>query len=141
MALIHNFLVLEKKYRDDMEPLILDYFNGSREFVTSYIQVDDDLILLTQDTFNRFKTVWPNDELMEGLAYYGHTVIEHDEVLIVKEVFEEWKSLFMLGDLVVTSLDEDLVLSCDEVIHTFEILTKMCEKAISGEYFILHLGI
>lgn len=152
MTLTHDFFLLNQRYRKDIHKLITSYQFDLITICEEQIKVNDDFIVYIEDTLKFFKTVWPTDEVMDGLAYCGYSIIDTEQIAIAKKVFEGWKSLFLVApqEFIMNGCYieeegyqgyEQLNWKQTDVIHTLDLLIDLCEQALSSGYFILHCGI
>lgn len=139
MGLTHKFAILSK---DSDESIISPDMDS--------IFISDIIIEYIGDSLKWVHTSWNGKKVQEGISYYGYSFIEGDEVEKFKNIITQWKELFFIapkefyltGDFLP---DEDRysknLVKRNEIIGVLESCINMCEKAMDGEYKILHNGI
>lgn len=131
-----------------------DYINAPEGLV-----VDDGLVLYMMDTLRWIPSINPSNpkELGGyGLNYYGPTVIHRGGARKAARILRLWASLLQEGpsELELTGsyeFDGDdpadmgryemITLSRESVVKTINDIAILAEAAISGNFFVLHIGI
>lgn len=148
----HEFMLLTEKngtYADYMQ-----HFNDPKA-----LTVNDDLVLYMMDTMRWIPSINPsnpNEWSGFGLNYYGPTVINRTGAGKAARIFRLWVSMFQEGpsELKLTGtyewLEDDhstigrfpkIKLSRDSVIKTVNDLAALAETAVSGQFYVLHMGV
>lgn len=154
----HDFLLIKKNYKD-FDNIYQNYFNGGikelKEILFGFVKISDDLILYMLDSLNFIKTTWPTGQLMSGIAYTGRSIIEGKEIEKLKRIIEGWKGIFNEAPekFEITGLYtyengnsddgyyEKILLEKGELLSSLNNLIELLDKAILGDYYILHCGI
>lgn len=149
---IHDFLMLPE-VNDDYSGY-LNHFNHPGS-----LQLDDDIVLYMLDTLKWVPTVNPanpSEWCGFGLNYHGPTVINQTGASKAAKLFRLWSSLLQEGpeNLELSGLfdftDNDptrlsgrpmFTASRELVVKTLIEIANIAEKASSGRYYLLHLGI
>ena len=102
------------------------------------------------DSLKWIQTTWNGKKVKMGISYYGFSVIEGEEIVKIKNIIIQWKSLFCLspdifyltGEFLPMEgkYDQNLIIK-KEVIEILNLFIDLCEKAVAIEGKILHNGI
>jgi hypothetical protein len=148
----HEFLLLPEK--DDGYSGYMGHFNGPNA-----LKLDDDIVLYMMDTLRWIPSINPanpNQWSGSGLNYYGPTVINKTGAGKAARLLRLWAALLQEGPdaLELTGLFEQVegdlstsgkyaVIAAprDELVKTLTDIADFAEKATSGRYYLLHLGI
>lgn len=152
MPLVHDFFLLNQKYRKDIHKLMMSYQFDLSAVCEDHIKIDDDFIVYIEDTLKFFKTVGPTDEVIDGIAYCGYSIIDIVQIETAKKVFKGWKSLFLVApqEFIINGCYikdgdyqgyEQLSWKRTDIIYKLDLLIDLCEQALTNGHFILHWGI
>lgn len=92
---LHDFYLLPKGEIPETDIGVFIY--SIKELAIRHIEVDDDLILYINDTFNWVPTKnnpFSKRPIEMGLDYYGMTIIDENSVNILKSILNGWRALF-----------------------------------------------
>jgi hypothetical protein len=139
-----------------------DYMGISKTSSIELLKLSDDFVWYIHDTLLWIPSINPanpQEWIGYGLNLYGPTIITKDGSETAKQIFGAWATLFMHGpkNLVLrgawvepmnygddTSEErgyDTLLLDRDELVSRIKTLQIFADKAGSGEFFILHLGV
>ena len=137
MALVHDFFVIA-----DLNDLVdihnqLD-FNKLRQ--CRHISINDDIIIFISKTLKWFMSEnYTKTKTIEGLFYYGISLIEYDNLNIFLKIIILWKELFELAP------ERNIILQFDYdkkyILQQIEVLIELLEYAIENDRIVLHCGI
>lgn len=139
MGLVHQFAIIPK---ESSENIIKSNMES--------ISISDVIIQYIGDSLKWIQTTWNGKKVKMGISYYGFSVIEGEEIVKIKNIIIQWKSLFCLspdtfyltGEFLPTEgkYDQNLIIK-KEVIEILDLFIDLCEKAVATEGKILHNGI
>ena len=147
----HDFLLLSKA-----EQPYGDYLQWLNH--PTAIQVPDDLLAYLSDTLKWVVCYNPGNKMTKhiGLNWYGPSVIKQDGAMLLKQIFENWASLFAnspdslhltgnfrWNDGQTNGQYERLVFNRDDSIKTFRTLAGYAKQVANSQddLYILHLGL
>lgn len=124
------------------------------------IKVDDSLLVRAlQDTLNWIPSINPANPTEwqgYGLNYYGPTVINRTGAAKASRVFRLWAELlkegpeeleltgsyeWIEGEAPSTGHYETITTARDTIVNAFLTIATLAERAASGNFYLLHLGI
>lgn len=151
----HKFLLLKNESIDNIDKLIIDYYNGDRNNIEKEVEVEDDIILYMLDTFKFIKSSNVSGKLIQGIDYYGYSIFEGKEALKAKNIFESWRNIFKEGeeefeltgeftwieDKVFDGEYRKMFFNKALVLEVLRDLVNIYDIGSKGECKVLHLGI
>jgi len=122
------------------------------------LHIHDDLLSYINDTLKWIVCYNPANKMEKliGLNWYGPSVIKQDGAALVKQVFENWASLFASGPPILNLTGNYawrheqrqgayavLEFDRDQTVKTFRTLASYAKRVLDSndELFLLHLGI
>jgi hypothetical protein len=149
MSLLHDFLLLEEgthRYED----------YRSWRHAPQALHIHDDVLHYFNDTLHWIPALNPAKrpaEPVQGLCFWGPTIINRSGAPIAAQVFQQWANLLGCGpeQLILTGgwcTEPDgrqhyqkLHVERDPLVSTLRMLATWARQAEGGSHFILHLGI
>ena len=139
MSLMHCFSAIPK----DCEMRIIE-----KDMVVA--QVSDDLLRYVDDSLKWINTISNGKKNIQGLSYYGYSIIVDKNINKLRDIVEQWIALFNLanddilltGDFQVDELKyEQKYIKKEIIIQELYSLLHICETAINIDGKVLYNGI
>lgn len=138
----HDFLGIPNSFIN-LSKVFFDFYDNKLKDIETYT-IDDSIILyLNPITFSWIKSNW-NDEVESdrlGLSYYGFSLINSENIILLKEIFLNFLLLFKYAPNSVYVEDGTIEISKQTIIKTINEFNEFIDYCLENNLLILHCGI